>query len=724
MKYKALAFVLGALLIGCSPENNSLTGVATGDAESVIKDSIPNGLDDSVFSGSINGFSQKGPVLAGASVVVQELDSATMLQTGKSFRGKVVNDNGEFSVENMNLKSPYVLLEVNGYFRNEITGRNSDGPVFMKAIAEVGEHSLVNINLLTHLEYERVQKLIEQNKSIPEAKLIADREIFSAFYGDALDPKNYEKMENLNIFGKSENDAALLAINVLLLGEGSEAEFMENFAKLGEDLAEDGVWNDSLLKARIADVACEMDLDGKLPTIRKNIEDWKITDEVVAFEPYVKSFWYRTYGLGVCDASNLGEQKENTFAPSAFWGAKFTCDESGRWVTNLNRVRAGCDSCGVMVDPRDNHKYRTIKIGGLNWMGENLAYRGYDEGRLFNDNRDYGFLYKVTVTNIIYGEPAAYDNVWTIYLNDDYGHNIKSLHTGCPDGWRLPTNIELSRLLDLTSDNNYELLLSKNGWNLLLDNSDTIYYLSSTNKNMAGYGQVAVYAYYFMQVSENKGSLNATVSANVSFPEFFIRCVEDGPSKWEPLSAEKVVKDSVVDERDGKVYNTLQFGDQVWMAENMEYAVGDSLLDGEKRCSNYLGLSPSYALRGKCDIGWRYNWEELQEACPEGWRVPSRDDVNTLLKTVGSATDAGALLTTGLTDSQDAYGFSAMATVFERGGCTLTAGGCGYIPVGSRFWTADSANGVAYHWYLDVDGVTVKKSELSDYLPVRCMKDI
>jgi hypothetical protein len=158
----------------------------------------------------IAGVTQKGPFLTGASVTIQELDGLTLVQTGKSFRGKVVNDNGEFSVENMNLKSPYVLLEVNGYFRNEITGRNSDGPVFMKAIAEVGEHSLVNINLLTHLEYERVQKLIEQNKSIPEAKLIADREIFSAFYGDALDPKNYEKMENLNIFGKSENDAALL----------------------------------------------------------------------------------------------------------------------------------------------------------------------------------------------------------------------------------------------------------------------------------------------------------------------------------------------------------------------------------------------------------------------------------------------------------------------------------------------------------------------------------
>ena len=55
--------------------------------------------------GNISGLSQKGPVLAGASVVVQELDSVTLLQTGKSFKGMVVNDNGEFVVENVNTLS-------------------------------------------------------------------------------------------------------------------------------------------------------------------------------------------------------------------------------------------------------------------------------------------------------------------------------------------------------------------------------------------------------------------------------------------------------------------------------------------------------------------------------------------------------------------------------------------------------------------------------------------
>ena len=256
------------LLASCSSDVSSVENYALGES-----------------GDNISGLLQKGPVLAGASVVIQELDSATLLQTGKSFKGKVVSDNGEFVVENVNLKSPYVLLEVSGYFRNEITGKNSEGPVFMKAIADVGEQKRVNVNLLTHLEYQRVQTLLErEGMSIAEAKRVADREILSAFYGESLNEETYGKTEVLDIFGDSEGDAALLAINVLLLGEGNEAEFMENLAKLGEDLAEDGVWNDSLLMVRIADVACEMDFDKSLPKIRKNIENWKIANKIVSFE--------------------------------------------------------------------------------------------------------------------------------------------------------------------------------------------------------------------------------------------------------------------------------------------------------------------------------------------------------------------------------------------------------------------------------------------------------
>ncbi len=697
------------LLASCSSDVSSVENQALGES-----------------SGNISGLSQKGPVLAGASVVIQELDSVTLLQTGKSFKGKVVNDNGEFVVENVNLKSPYVLLEVNGYFRNEVTGKNSQGPVFMKAIADVGEQKQVNVNLLTHLEYQRVQTLLErEGMSIAEAKRVADREILSAFYGESLNEETYGKTEVLDIFGDSEGDAALLAINVLLLGEGNEAEFMENLAKLGEDLAEDGVWNDSLLMVRIADVACEMDFDKSLPKIRKNIENWKIANKIVSFEPYVTSFWERVYGFGKCNASNLGAVKKNSATSSAYYGMEFTCSESGQWTANLNVVRAGCDSCGFMVDPRDGHKYRTMKIAGLNWMAENLAYNGDGEGTLYHDDKSYGLYYATIGYSVDKGAPDSNDGEWTVYTWSGNGMFVYALRTGCPDGWRLPTREDFARLIEITSENDYEQLLSEKKWNLRLGIlEEPISYLSSTkvDSEYRRYVDGPWYDYYVMIVSGKKGSLEASVPL-AGAPRGFIRCVEGGPYERKMLSPSEVAVDSVVDERDGKVYKTLRFGNQLWMAKNMEYAVGDSLINGQVRSMTYLGLTPNMGIR-RYDIGWRYNWDELQKACPDGWRVPSRNDVKKLLNAIGGGSGAAPLLSKDGIDAQDIYGFSAFSTEFVEGVCTHAVLGCSYKHVGSRFWTADSADGTVYHWHLDQYDVTFKSTDPADYLPVRCMKDI
>ena len=697
------------LLASCSSDVSSVENQALGES-----------------SGNISGLLQKGPVLAGASVVIQELDSVTLLQTGKSFKGKVVNDNGEFVVENVNLKSPYVLLEVNGYFRNEVTGKNSQGPVFMKAIADVGEQKQVNVNLLTHLEYQRVQTLLErEGMSIAEAKRVADREILSAFYGESLNEETYGKTEVLDIFGDSEGDAALLAINVLLLGEGNEAEFMENLAKLGEDLAEDGVWNDSLLMVRIADVACEMDFDKSLPKIRKNIENWRIANKIVSFEPYVKSFWERVYGLGKCNASNLGAVKKNSATSSAYYGMEFTCSESGQWTANL----AGCDSCGFMVDPRDGHKYRTIKIAGLNWMAENLAYSGDGEGTLFHDDESYGLYYASELYPTIKGAPDSNDGEWTVYTRSGNGMYVYALRTGCPDGWRLPTREDFARLIEITSENDYEQLLSENEWNLRLYSLDefsldeSIAYLTSTKVESDRIDfSTPWYSYYIMHAWWDKNSLYVSMGT-IAAPRGFIRCVEGGPYERKMLSPSEVAVDSVVDERDGKVYKTLRFGNQLWMAKNMEYAVGDSLINGQVRSMTYLGLTPNMGIR-RYDIGWRYNWDELQKACPDGWRVPSRNDVKKLLNAIGGGSGAAPLLSKDGIDAQDIYGFSAFSTEFVEGVCTHAVLGCSYKHVGSRFWTADSADGTLYHWHLDQYDVTFKPTDPADYLPVRCMKDI
>ena len=529
----AVSIIFGVLLAACSED-----GVSNGGR----------------ISARIEGVSQKGPVLMGSSVVVQELDSATLLQTGNSFRGKVVNDRGEFSIDNVDLNSPYVLLEVNGYFRNEVTGQNSNGQIFMKALADIEDRSQVNVNLLTHLEYERVQVLLEKKKmSVAEAKREADREIFAAFY----DEGDFGSVENLNIFGDGDGDAALLAINILLLGRMGEADFMERFAKLGEDLAEDGVWDDSLLKAEIADDACVMDLAGKLPNVRENMEEWQIKDNIVAFEPYVTTFWENVYGLGKCDASNQGETKKNFYALSELYGKEFTCDKSGRWTADVKASIAGCDLCGVMVDSRDGREYRTVRMAGLNWMAENLAYKG----------SPYEMQKYAGVSGFLYGGKK--------YTGNFVGDNI------CPDGWRLPSKSDFAELLESGLNDEYSALLSKKGWNLNLgDENDAVAYWNST-----GVGESMSRTLYTFSGSKYSLKVDSVVLYYYQEDAWaMVRCVEDNgegnPYDYEKCSA---AEEGIVNLTEGGWYYKCEqglwrFKDAMSTCDTAGAAVGDTCI--------------------------------------------------------------------------------------------------------------------------------------------------
>ena len=73
----------------------------------------------------------------GSSITVQELDGKTLAQTGKSFKGKISNDKGEFSVSSVSLASQYAILEASGYFRNEVTGEKSSSTITLNAITDL-----------------------------------------------------------------------------------------------------------------------------------------------------------------------------------------------------------------------------------------------------------------------------------------------------------------------------------------------------------------------------------------------------------------------------------------------------------------------------------------------------------------------------------------------------------------------------------------------------------
>ena len=304
---------------------------ACSDSASDGKDVVGGASGDSGITAvtdlDVAGVSQKGPFVTGSAVTVQELDGITLKQTGKSFKGSIKSDKGDFAIKDINLESQYAILEATGYYRDEISGKKSSGTVTLRALTDLSNRKTVNINLLTHLEYERVMYLVTKKKmSIAEAKAQAEEEVLASFGIEG----EFGEAEDLNIFETGDGNAALLAVSVLLQSDVDVAGLTERMGEFSISLAEGGSWDDADTKTAIADWACDVDLKGSLSKVRKNVEGWKYADTVPDFEKYVSNFWWDNYGLGACTDKRENETKRNKNKLSNSYNEYFVC-EKGRW---------------------------------------------------------------------------------------------------------------------------------------------------------------------------------------------------------------------------------------------------------------------------------------------------------------------------------------------------------------------------------------------------------
>ena len=435
--------MLGSILVTACSDGRQTTGTSE-ESEGIT----------AVKDWEVAGVSQKGPFVTGSSVTVQELDGITLKQTGKSFKGTIKSDKGDFAIKDINLQSQYAILEASGYYRDEITGKKSTGTVTLRALTDLTKRKTVNINLLTHLEYERVMYLVTEKKmSIAKAKAQADEEILAAFGIDV----DFGKSEDLNIFESGDGNAALLAISVLMHADADVAGLTERMGEFSIAIAEGGDWEDADTKAVIADWACDADLKGSLATVRDNVEGWKYADSVPAFEKYVTNFWWDNYGLGQCTSKREGDTKRNVNKLSKLYNEYFIC-ESGRWhipgeepassssgnEPGSSSVDSGEPVFGELTDARDGRVYKTVKLGSQEWMAENLNYAA--EGSLCYEDDEkncekYGRLYNWEIA-LDTSNRGCGDNFSGCRLRSDF-HPREGI---CPDGWHVPEHAEWDTL--------------------------------------------------------------------------------------------------------------------------------------------------------------------------------------------------------------------------------------------------------------------------------------
>lgn len=170
---------------------------------------------------------------------------------------------------------------------------------------------------------------------------------------------------------------------------------------------------------------------------------------------------------------------------------------------------------------------------------------------------------------------------------------------------------------------------------------------------------------------------------------------------------------TMTDARDGRTYKTTQLGDQVWMAENLNYKAKDSWCyeDKDYYCFKY---------------GRLYSWNSAKDACPSGWHLPSKEDLEKLVKFAGGNDNAGSVLKSNVGwnekgNAQEAQGFLALP-----GGYRNYGGNFNYEGDNAFFWTStEYEDGYAYSMNLNSEDMKVASDyDGKDYgYSVRCVMD-
>ncbi|MEI6173696.1 MAG: FISUMP domain-containing protein [Bacteroidota bacterium] len=173
----------------------------------------------------------------------------------------------------------------------------------------------------------------------------------------------------------------------------------------------------------------------------------------------------------------------------------------------------------------------------------------------------------------------------------------------------------------------------------------------------------------------------------------------------------------LTDERDGKVYPTVQIGDQCWFAKNLN--VG-TRIDAKNIQENHNAIEKYCFTNDEAvcnDFGGLYMWDNMmqwtqkdsaQGICPQGWHIPSIKEYDKLTAYLGGKDIAGARIKSTVSwyqpnvGANNSSGFSGLGGGYvSRYIDPINGPGANFLGKHShgRFWTSSSTDKATRYYY-------------------------
>jgi len=208
-------------------------------------------------------------------------------------------------------------------------------------------------------------------------------------------------------------------------------------------------------------------------------------------------------------------------------------------------------------------------------------------------------------------------------------------------------------------------------------------------------------------------------------------------------AVDALIKNGLTDSRDSNKYKVVKIGNQIWMAENLNYKTKNSRCYGEESEKDETIVDmekiklPNDEIQRICKLlGRLYNWLEATASCPSGWHLPSYDEWNTLEKFAGGYSKAAKKLKAKdfwNVAGTDDYGFSALPA---GGGFTKKDGGISfnYLALYGHWWVNYYDDYYKSPTYMNIEDKKIYKGEIpfysdhehakkDDLKSVRCIMD-